>query len=193
MSQPEIVPATTGITKKETPEEIEARSIAENLHDERAIRVLNAELTVLQNTKGGQEGYNHAAEVAETLVAIMGGIQKHMDNKLVIVKEMMRVAFNEAIANKSSPREALILMANQGVAGLALLFDNLDWCNEQTGHFQTVIDEQESEGVVKKGVKLAKGIVAAPVKISLWGASKIVEIGSFGFIKLRSGKEKQVK
>lgn len=154
---------------KLTAEQMHEQSLKDNLHDEMQIKLLNANLTVMKETKKNEEGYSHLMEVIENFLLIMTGIANHKVVGISIIKEKAKEKAVELIANpgKRSEREIAIEVANVLVEGLAEMFSNLDWVTEQTDLFQHITDDQVPEtGIVKKTGKAVKRIIFSPVKIT---------------------------
>jgi hypothetical protein len=145
------------------------QSLKDNLHDERQIKLLNAQLTVQLQAEGDNEDYSHLNQVIETFMGIMTGIGNHKLVGIAIIKEKAREKAVELIANpgKRSERDIAIEVANVLVIGLAEMFSNLEWVDEQTGLFQHITDDQLPEtGIVKKTGKAVIRMAFTPVKIT---------------------------
>ena len=174
-----------------TAEQVHQNSIDENLHDEQQIKLMNAELLLQKERNKNVEGYDHVDEVFTKELHIMGGCSKHFEAKVTVIKIEMREKFLQDIKSGKKPREALTDAANVGVEGLGELMGDGAWINEQTDHFQTLIDENFDEGLGKKAVKGVKRLVFSPVKLTTWAGDKVLRIISLGKIGLKK-KEKHV-
>jgi len=156
-------------------------SIKQNLHDELAIKVLNAKYTVKSsevdknNPDQMQAFLNDCVNVL--IDEIVEGVRAHMDVELVLVKEKMRNDFTGQAYKHGEERTIALEVADSGYAGLQNAYRHLDWVNSQSERMYQFIDDQLPEGLIKGTIRKIVSIPKAVIKSPLTLGKKLIGKG----------------
>jgi hypothetical protein len=171
-----------------------AESVAQNLHDERTIEVLNAKFTVKESELDGDSDEakeaaekNHVGLMATELVTTFQGIENHLVNELTFIREAMRAVYNAEIETWEGPkdnRRILTAVADKGQQMARAVFDDLSWADRQNEHNYAFIDKQAPEGAVKKLTALPGRVVKGTITAPITGVKKILGLRPGGKHKL---------